>query len=86
MRSTRASAALARLQERSANPHYAMARSADGLFSLLLAVGGASPEHLCEGLELDRFVEFVDGFGPQKSRRVTKSDRAFEAQLVKKPD
>jgi hypothetical protein len=35
-------------------------------------------------LPLDDFVRFVDGFGPQTPRRATKSDLAFEKQLVKK--
>jgi hypothetical protein len=35
-------------------------------------------------LELDEFVAFVNGLGPQTPRRVSKLDVAFEKQLVKK--
>ena len=41
---------------------------------------------LSELLELDAFVAFVNTFGPQIPRRMTKNDAAFEKQLVgKKP-
>jgi hypothetical protein len=90
MRSTRATAAVERLKLRSGNKSYAMVRTAEGLFYLVLGSGstvervvGSNP------LPLDPFVKFVDGFGPQVARRVTKNDLAFEAQLVKrksKPD
>jgi hypothetical protein len=87
MRSTRAVGALRRLQERSGNAHYAMVRSNEGLFFLALranAADGTAATRLSEGLELDAFVQFVDAFGPQKPRRATKSDLAFELQLKKK--
>ena len=32
----------------------------------------------------DEFVTVVNGYGPQTPRRMTKSDVAFEKQLVKK--
>ena len=38
-----------------------------------------------EPLELDAFVAFVNALGPQKARRVSKLDVAFEKQLSKKP-
>jgi hypothetical protein len=80
-RSTRASAAVDRLKLRSANAAYSMARTGEGLF-FLSERPGAAP--LCEPLELDQFVAFVNGLGPQTPRRVSKLDVAFEKQLVKK--
>jgi hypothetical protein len=83
MRSTRASAALERLKRRSGDSRYSMVRQADGLFYLVQKGEGAATR-IGEPLPLDDFVRFVDGFGPQTPRRATKSDLAFEKQLVKK--
>lgn len=80
-RSTRASAAVDRLKVRTGNAGYSMARTGEGLFSLAEAPGEPP---LCEPLELDDFVAFVNQLGPQMVRRMTKSDIAFEKQLVKK--
>jgi hypothetical protein len=80
-RSTRASAAVDRLKRRSGNTGYSMARTGDGLF-FLSERPGAPP--LSAPLELDQFVAFVNALGPQVERRMTKSDVAFEKQLVKK--
>jgi hypothetical protein len=80
-RSTRASAAVDRLKVRTGKPGYSMARTGEGLFSLSEAPGEAP---LCAPLELDDFVAFVNQLGPQAVRRMTKSDIAFEKQLVKK--
>jgi len=80
-RSTRASAAVERLKIRSGNAAYSMARTGDGLF-FLSERAGAPP--LCEPLELDQFVAFVNQLGPQTPRRMSKLDVAFEKQLVKK--
>jgi hypothetical protein len=80
-RSTRASAAVDRLKRRTGHTGYSMARTADGLF-YLAELPGAPP--LCAPLELDPFVAFVNGLGPQEVRRMTKSDIAFEKQLVRK--
>jgi hypothetical protein len=80
-RSTRASAAVDRLKIRTGNAGYSMARTGDGLFFLSEAPGEPP---LCEPLELDDFVAFVNKLGPQAVRRMTKSDIAFEKQLVKK--
>lgn len=80
-RSTRASAAVDRLKRRTGNTGYSMARTGDGLF-FLSERPGAPP--LSAPLELDEFVAFVNGLGPQVERRMTKSDIAFEKQLVKK--
>jgi hypothetical protein len=80
-RSTRASAAVDRLKQRSGNPGYSMARTGEGLF-FLSERPGAPP--LCAPLELDEFVAFVNKLGPQVARRVSKLDVAFEKQLVNK--
>ncbi len=80
-RSTRASAAVDRLKRRTGHTGYSMARTADGSF-FLSETPGAPP--LCAPLELDDFVAFVNGLGPQEVKRVSKNDLAFEKQLVKK--
>jgi hypothetical protein len=80
-RTTRASSAVERLKERSGNAGYSMIRTGSGHFTLS-EKPGAPP--LCPPLELDEFVAFVNGLGPQKVRRVSKLDVAFEQQLKKK--
>ena len=81
-RSTRASAAVDRLKQRSGGSiAYSMARTGAGLFFL---TDGSDAPPLCAPLELDDFVAFVNGLGPQVARRVSKLDVAFEKQLVKK--
>jgi hypothetical protein len=81
MRSTRATSAVDRLKQRSGNTAYSMARTAGELF--FLSEGPGKPP-LCAPLELDDFVAFVNGLGPQKPKRVSKLDIAFEKQLGKK--
>jgi hypothetical protein len=82
MRSTRATAAIQRLKTRSGNQQYAMVRTSQGLFYLILSSDPSN--RLCDPMELDDFVNFVDAQGPQKPKRVTKLDTAFEKQLTKK--
>ncbi len=84
MRSTRATAAVERLKARSGNPDYAMLRTAAELFCLTLGPAADPASRLCEFIPLDDFVAFVNGFGPQVPRRMTKADAAFEKQLVSK--
>jgi hypothetical protein len=84
MRSTRATAAVERLKQRSGNLQYSMVRSADGLFHLVLGTGSEPPARQSDSLTLDAFVKFVDGFGPQQPMRMSKLDAAFASQLVKK--
>jgi hypothetical protein len=81
MRSTRASAAVERLKRRSGNADFSMVRSANGLFHLTLVTGNGDMEHLSPALEQDAFVAFVNAFGPQEVKRVSKFDVAFEKQL-----
>ena len=80
-RSSRASTAVERLKQRTGNNLYSMARTGDGHFYLSEAPG--SPP-LCPPMELDDFVAFVKGLGPQEQPRISKNDLAFEKQLVKK--
>lgn len=82
-RSTRASAAVARLIQRSNGRHFQMVITGNGLFSLRekLANGDQS---LGEPLSLDDFVRFVNAQGPQEIVRVTKNDAAFAKQLIRK--
>jgi hypothetical protein len=39
---------------------------------------------LCDWLEMDDFVKFVNAQGPQTPRRISKLDVAFEKQLVQR--
>ena len=83
MRSTRATAALARLNSRSDGRHYMMVITGTGLFKLCERIDGAD-QQVSDALSLDDFVRLVDSMGPQKVVRITKSDAAFMKQLVKK--
>ena len=84
MRSTRATAAVERLKARTSNPDYSLILGADGQFQLVLANDTGQPGKIGVAVPLDEFVAFVNGYGPQIPRRMTKSDVAFEKQLVKK--
>lgn len=94
MRSTRASAAIDRLKKRSGNDHYSMAMTSNGLFSLVLSneaekagdenvASSSKPSRLCEPMPMDDFVVFVNAYGPQIPKRVSKLDVAFNEQLTK---
>ena len=83
MRSTRATAALARLNSRSEGRHYVMALTGTGQFILREPIDGDDRE-LSEALPLDDFVRLVDSMGPKKIPRVTNYEAAFIKQLVKK--
>jgi hypothetical protein len=80
-RSTRASAAVERLKRRTGVASYSMARTGAGHF-FLSEKPGAPP--LCAPMELDEFVAFVNGLGPQEVKRISKNDVEFEKQLVRK--
>ena len=84
MRSTRATAAVARLNSRSEGHYYMMAITGSGLFKLQEQIEEGSKQ-LSEALSLEAFVNFVDSMGPQKVLRITKNDAAFAKQLVRKP-
>jgi len=82
-RSTRATAAVARLNERSAGRHYLMVMTGEGLFMLRERTTEGMQE-ICAALPLDDFVKAVNALGPQVVPRVTKNDAAFAKQLVRK--
>jgi hypothetical protein len=82
MRSTKATAAVERLKKRSGNDRYSLMRSADGTFCLMLD-GDAAPVSQGAALPIDEFVKFVNAIAPEKPKRVSKFDLAFEAQLAK---
>ena len=83
MRSTKATAALDRLKRRSGNPLYSLALSSNGLFCLVLPDNAGVITRLCEPMLLNEFVVFVNAFGPQMTKRVSKLDIAFAKQLGK---
>ena len=83
MRSTRASAAIERLNKRDATATYSMAFNRQGLFTLLKVVLNQDNERLCEPMDMEAFVIFVNGFGPQTPKRVSKLELAFSQQLNK---
>ncbi len=84
MRSTRATAAVARLNQRSEGHHYLLVVTGSGQFLLRERVAGVD-QVLTEALSLDNFVLQVNAMGPQEVRRVTKNDAAFAKQLTRKP-
>ncbi len=89
MRSTRASAAIDRQKRRSNNANYSMVMTQNGLFSLVLASekpnnnGAFTKEKLCEPMPMDEFVSYVNAYGPQIPKRVSKLEVAFSEQLAK---
>lgn len=83
MRSTRASAAIERLNKRDTTATYSMAFSRQGLFTLLKVVLNQDNERLCEPMDMEAFVIFVNGFGPQTPKCVSKLELAFSQQLNK---
>jgi hypothetical protein len=83
MRSTRAAAAVARLNSSSEGRRYMMAITGNGLFKLSERTDG-SDKQISEPLPLDDFVRLVDSMGPKKSPRISRSEAAFIKQLVKK--
>lgn len=84
MRSTKASAAIDRLKRRSGNEQYSMTLTGGGLFVLVLANPTGESSRLSEPMMLDEFVAFVNAYGPQTPKRVSKLDIEFSKQLVKK--
>ncbi len=83
-RSTRASAAVERLKTRSGERHYAMVCVPGDRFYLIFKAPDAPQKILCEPMDQELFVKFVDAFGPQKPRKASKLDIAFEKQLIRK--
>jgi hypothetical protein len=85
-RSTRASAAIDRLKKRSGNESYSMAMNSGAMFSLLLATGGGDSTRLCEPMMMEDFVAFVNAYGPQTPKRISKLDIEFSKQLTRKSE
>jgi len=83
MRTTKAAYAVERLKKRSGNAHYKMMLNSAGLPFLVLDENGSQAVQ-CAPMAVEDFVSFVDAFGPQEQKRLTKNDLAFEAQLNKK--
>ncbi len=84
MRSTKASAAVTRLNARDPDHRYSMALTASGFFYLLRATDDGATEKISGELTLEEFVAFVNQTGPQQKVRVSKLDTAFEQQLIKR--
>lgn len=84
MRSTKASAAIDRLKRRSNNALYSMTLSGGGMFCLVLVTEAGESSRLCEPMMLDEFVAFVNAYGPQTPKRVSKLDIEFSKQLGRK--
>jgi hypothetical protein len=83
MRSTKASSAVERLNKRG-EQNYSMGTNGKGLFWLSQPGKNGVSNKLCEPMTMDDFVVFVNGFGPQIVKRVSKLDVEFSKQLVKK--
>lgn len=83
MRSTRATAALARLNARSDGRSYVMILTGSGRFRL--GEGLVSGDNsISDPLTLDDFVALADSLGLQKTQRVTKTEASFLRQLATK--
>ena len=83
MRSTKASSAVERLNKRG-EQNYSMGTNGKGLFWLSQPSENGASTKLCEPMTMDDFVVFVNGFGPQIVKGVSKLDIEFSKQLVKK--
>ncbi|MCF8150598.1 MAG: hypothetical protein K9J80_07620 [Sulfuritalea sp.] len=83
MRSTRATAAVARLNSRGEGRDYRMVLTGDGLFILRERIAGDDRE-VSAALALDEFVRLVNSMGPKIVPRITRSEAEFMKQLAKK--
>jgi hypothetical protein len=81
MRSTKASAAVARLNARDSENRYSMGMTASGFFYLLRISGSGPQERISGDLPLEEFVQFANRTGPQQKAKISKHDAAFEKQL-----
>lgn len=84
MRSTKASAAVARLNARDPEHQYSMGMTASGFFYLLRMSDGGVLEKISGDLTMEEFVELANRTGPQKKVKIGKLDAAFEKQLTGK--
>ncbi len=83
MRSTRVTAAVARLNQRSDGRCYVMVMTGNSQFVLRERLPEGDQD-IGQALPLDEFVQLVDATGPQIKPRQTKNDLAFARQLVRK--
>lgn len=84
MRSTKASAAVTRLNTRDPAHRYSMGITANGFFYLLRIGAEGTPERISDELDQEAFVALVNRTGPQKQARVSRYDVAFERQLTRR--
>jgi hypothetical protein len=61
-----------------------MTMTSGAMFCLVLPDEAGDSSRLCEPMMLDDFVTFVNAYGPQIVKRVSKLDIAFSQQLTKK--
>jgi hypothetical protein len=61
-----------------------MAMNSGALFTLLLATGDGDSTRLCAPMMMEDFVAFVNAYGPQTPKRVSKLDIEFSKQLTRK--
>lgn len=81
MRSTKASAAVTRLNTRDPAHRYSMGLTASGFFYLLRTSAGGVAERISDDLTQEEFIELVNRTGPQKQAKISRHDAAFEKQL-----
>ena len=61
-----------------------MTMNSGAMFSLVLPNEAGDTTRLCEPMMLEDFVVFVNAYGPQTPKRVSKLEVEFSKQLVKK--
>ncbi len=84
MRSTKASAAVTRLNARDTEHRYSMGITAAGYFYLLRSAAGdaqGKAERISGELTQEEFIELANRTGPQKKVKLSRLDVAFERQL-----
>jgi hypothetical protein len=82
MRSTKAAAAIHRLNERDAGQQYSFGMTGSGLFYLTRVSAEGHAERISGDLTMDEFVALANSTGPQKKERVTKLDLEFTRKLA----
>lgn len=83
-RSTKASAAIDRLKRRSGNEQFSMTMTSGAMFCLVMSNELGDSTRLCEPMMMEDFVTFVNAYGPQTPKRVSKLEVEFSKQLLKK--
>ncbi|QAU32838.1 hypothetical protein [Janthinobacterium sp. 17J80-10] len=81
MRSTKASAAVTRLNTRDPAHRYSMGVTASGFFYLLRTSATGAAERISDELTQEEFIALVNRTGPQKQVKISRHDAAFEKQL-----